>query len=100
LRPSSSRSLPAPGLFVTAASTFASALLFVCLLGCLVAMASFSNSHRACRDACTTTSPALGPGGAATKEVAVNTDSNARFGGEVEWNVSGKTDFFGSPVSN
>jgi hypothetical protein len=28
------------------------------------------------------------PGGAATKEEAVNTDSNARFGGEVEWNVS------------
>ena len=26
---------------------------------------------------------------AATKEEAVNTDSNARFGGEVEWNVSG-----------
>jgi hypothetical protein len=29
------------------------------------------------------------PGGAATKEKAVNTDSNARFGGEVEWNVNG-----------
>jgi hypothetical protein len=29
------------------------------------------------------------PGGAATKEEAVNTDSNARFGGEVEWNVNG-----------
>jgi hypothetical protein len=39
---------------------------------------------RACRDACTTTSPALGPGGAATKQEAVNTDSSARFGGEVE----------------
>ena len=25
----------------------------------------------------------------ATKKEAVNTDSNARFGGEVEWNVSG-----------
>jgi hypothetical protein len=52
-------------------------------------MASFSNPHRACRDACTTTSPALGPGGAATKQEAVNTDSNARFGHEVHWNVSG-----------
>src|SRR5205814_6653649 len=47
------------------------------------------NPHRACRDACTTTSPALGPGGAATKEEAVNTHSNARFAGEVEGNVSG-----------
>jgi len=33
------------------------------------------------------------PGGAATKEEAVNTDRNARFGGEVEWNVSGTTIF-------
>jgi hypothetical protein len=29
------------------------------------------------------------PGGAATKEEAVNTDSNARFGDEVERNVNG-----------
>jgi hypothetical protein len=58
------------------------------------------NPHRACRDACTTTSPALGPGGAAAKEEAVNTHSNARFGGEVEWNVSGDNDFFGSAVSS
>jgi len=35
----------------------------------------------------------LGPGGVATKKEAVNTDSNARFGREVEWNVSGN-DFF------
>jgi len=28
------------------------------------------------------------PGGAATKKEAVNTDSNARFGGKVEWNVN------------
>jgi hypothetical protein len=53
------------------------------------------NPHHACRDACTTTSPALGPGGAATKEEAVNTDSNARFGGEVEGNVSGTAISFG-----
>ena len=30
----------------------------------------------------------LEPGGAATQEEAVNTHSNARFGREVEWNVS------------
>jgi hypothetical protein len=78
------------GLFVAPVSPFAaSALLFACLLVCLMAMASFSNPHRACRDACTTTSPALEPGGAATDQEAVNTHSNARFGGEVEWNVSG-----------
>ena len=35
----------------------------------------------------------LRPGGAATKKEAVNTHSNARFGREVEWNVSGN-DFF------
>jgi hypothetical protein len=33
------------------------------------------------------------PGGAATKEEAVNADSNARFGGEVEWNVNGSMNF-------
>ena len=30
-----------------------------------------------------------GQAGAATQEEAVNTDSNARFGGKVEWNVNG-----------
>jgi len=35
----------------------------------------------------------LRPGGAATKKEAVNTHSNARFGGEVEWNVSGNDCF-------
>ncbi len=56
----------------------------------------FSNSHRACRDACTTTSPALGPGRAATTEEAVDTHSNARFGSQVEWNVSGTMTFSGA----
>jgi hypothetical protein len=35
----------------------------------------------------------LGPGGAATKKKAVNTNSNARFGREVEWNVRGNASF-------
>ena len=54
------------------------------------------NPHRACRDACTTTSPALG--GQAGRRPAggrQHTDSNARFGGEVEWTRAGQR-FFGS----
>jgi hypothetical protein len=39
----------------------------------------------------------LRPGGAATKKEAVNTYSNARFAGEVEWNMRGITTFFGAP---
>jgi len=35
----------------------------------------------------------LRPGEAATKKEAVNTHSNARFGREVEWNVSGNDCF-------
>jgi hypothetical protein len=35
----------------------------------------------------------LEPGGAAAKKEAVNTHSNARFGREVEWNVSGNDCF-------
>jgi hypothetical protein len=49
--------------------------------------------HRACRDACTTTSPALGARRAATQEAAVDIDSNASFAGEVERNVSRDNDF-------
>ena len=37
----------------------------------------------------------LEPGGAATKDEAVDTHSNAHFGGEVEWSVSGTTTFPG-----
>ena len=40
----------------------------------------------------------IGPGGAATRKEAVNTHSNARFGGEVEWNISGTTTFFSTAV--
>jgi len=39
----------------------------------------------------------VGPGGAATKKEAVNTDSNARFGREVEWNLSEKRLFALAP---
>jgi hypothetical protein len=47
----------------------------------------------ALRDACTTTSPAFGPGGAAFQEGAVDADSNASFGREVERNVNPDNDF-------
>jgi len=40
----------------------------------------------------------IGPGGAATRKEAVNTHTNARFGGEVEWNISGTTTFFSTAV--
>jgi hypothetical protein len=41
----------------------------------------------------------IGPGGAATGTEAVNTHSNARFGGEVEWNMGGTTTFFSTAVA-
>jgi hypothetical protein len=75
---------------VVPVSTFGSGLVFACLLVCL-AMASLSNS-----------APRLSrclhhhePGArearrAATKREAVDTHSNARFGGEVEWNRAGQ----------
>jgi hypothetical protein len=47
-----------------------------------------STPHRACRGA-RTQAWRCRPGGAATTEEAVNTHSNARFGGEVEWDVNG-----------
>src|SRR3984893_10830050 len=49
--------------------------------------------HRACRDAYTTTSPALGAGRGGYQEEAVDVDSNASFAGEVERNVSPDNDF-------
>jgi hypothetical protein len=45
------------------------------------------------RDACTTTSPALGARRAATQEGAVDMDSNASRAGEVERNVRRDNDF-------
>src|SRR6266446_8297690 len=44
--------------------------------------------HRACRDAYTPTSPALGAGRGGDREEAVDVDSNASFAGEVERYVS------------
>jgi hypothetical protein len=49
--------------------------------------------HRACRDAYTTTSPALGAGRGGDQEEAVDVDSNASFAGEVERYVSRDNDF-------
>jgi hypothetical protein len=51
------------------------------------------DSHRACRDAYNTTSPALAARRAATQEAAVDVDSNASFAGEVERNVRRHSDF-------
>src|ERR1700730_16192020 len=48
--------------------------------------------HRACRDAYTATSPALGAG-RRDQEEAVDVDSNASLAGEVERNVSPDNDF-------
>jgi hypothetical protein len=79
----------APDLLVLSVSTFASAFLFACLLVFPVAMASFSKSAPRLSRCLDHHKPGARPGRAATKEEAVNTDSNARFGGEVEWNVSG-----------
>jgi hypothetical protein len=88
----------AAGLFVAPVSTVAPALLFACFLLCLVAMSSFSKSAPHLSRCLHHHKPrARRPGRAATKEEAVNTDSNARFGGEVEWNVSGTAISFRRP---
>jgi len=79
---------------MTLASTFAAAFVFACLLVCLVAMASFSiSAPRLSRCLHHHKPGAWRPGEAATKKEAVNTHSNARFGREVEWNVSGNDCF-------
>jgi hypothetical protein len=49
--------------------------------------------HRACRDAYTTTSPALRAGRGGDQEEAIDVDSNASFDGEVERNVIRDNDF-------
>jgi hypothetical protein len=49
--------------------------------------------HRACRDAYTTTSPALGARRGGDPEGSVDTDSNASFAGEVERHVSRDNDY-------
>jgi len=89
LRRSGLRSPLPTGLLMTPISTLTSVLAFACLLVCLMAMASFSISAPRLSRCLHHHKPGdWGPGGAATQEEAVNTHSNARFGREVEWNVS------------
>jgi hypothetical protein len=71
----------------------ACAALFACLRGCLLAIVFILWIRIALRDACTTTSPALGARRAATQEGAVDMDSNASRAGEVERKVSRDNDF-------
>ena len=86
--------LSATDLVLAPVSTFASAFVFAFALVRLVAVASLSKS-----------APRLSrclhhhePGArearrAAAKQEAVDAHSNARFGGEVEWNRSGTKNF-------
>src|SRR5262249_53590104 len=60
---------------------------FACLRGCLVVMFFILWIHIARRDACTTTSPALGARRVATQEGAADMDSNASRAREVEREV-------------
>jgi hypothetical protein len=68
-------------------------VLVACLWGCLVAIVFILWIRIALRDACTTTSPALGARRAATQEGAVDVDSNASRAGEVERKVWRDNDF-------
>ena len=77
---------------MTLASIFAAALVFACLLVCLVAMASFSIRTAPVTMLAPPQARRWGQA-AATKKEAVNTHSNARFGREVEWNVNGNDCF-------
>src|SRR5437870_2611226 len=70
----------------------ASAALFACLRGCLLAIVFVLWIRIALRDACTTTSPALGARRVATQQGAVDMDSNASRAGEVERKVWGDKD--------
>ena len=79
------------GWFASPVSAFAA--LFACLRGCLVAIVFILWIRIALRDACTTTSPALGARRAATQEGAVDMDSNASRAGEVERKVWWDNDF-------
>src|SRR6267143_1803428 len=70
------------GLFASPVLTFAP--LLVCLRGCLLAIVFVLWIRVAHRDACTTTSPALGARRGGDPGGAVDTDSNASRAGEVE----------------
>ena len=67
--------------------------LFACLRGCLLAIVFILWIRIALRDACTTTSPALGARRVATQETANDMDSNASRAGEVERKVWRDNDF-------
>ena len=67
--------------------------LFACLRGCLLAIVFILWIRIALRDACTTTSPALGARRAATQEGAVDMDSNASRARKVERKVWQDNDF-------
>src|SRR5438094_2712718 len=71
------------GLFASPVSSVFGAL-FVCLRGCLLAIVFVLWIRIAHRDACTTTSPALGARRGGDPGGAVDTDSNASRAGEVE----------------
>src|SRR6266853_5531557 len=79
------------GWFASPISDFSA--LFACLRGCLLAIVFILWIRVAHRDACTTTSPALGARRAATQEGAVDMDSNACRAGEVERKVWRDNDF-------
>ena len=79
------------GWFASPISDFSA--LFACLRGCLLAIVFILWIRIALRDACTTTSPALGARRAATQEGAVDMDSNASRAREVERKVWRDNDF-------
>src|SRR5205085_10113671 len=79
------RGRPRAGWCASPVST--SAPLFVCLRGCLLAIVFILWIRIALRDACTTTSPALGARRVATQDTANDMDSNASRAGEVERKV-------------
>ena len=76
------------GLFAAPLSTFAG--LFARLRGCLVAIVFILWIRIALRDACTTTSPALGARRVATQETANDMDSNASRAGYLRPRVTGR----------
>src|SRR6267378_3466449 len=79
------------GSFASPISDFSA--LFACLRGCLLAIVFILWIRIALRDACTTTSPALGARRAATQEGAVDMDRSACRAGEVERKVWRDNDF-------
>src|SRR5258708_2036725 len=85
------------GLFASPVLTFAP--LLVCLRGCFLAIVFVLWIRIAHRDACTTTSPALGARRGGDPGGAVDTDSNASRAGEVERKLWLDNIFFCSAAS-